>query len=65
MMSINIQHIEYYLPEKIFINLNRVGNTVSSSIPIALKDAETDVKAVAEKYSIHVEWDLKELDFCQ
>lgn len=26
-------------PEKVFVNLDRVGNTVSASIPIALKDA--------------------------
>jgi 3-oxoacyl-[acyl-carrier-protein] synthase-3 len=25
--------------EKVFVNYNRVGNTVSASIPIALKDA--------------------------
>lgn len=27
-------------PEKVFMNLDKVGNTVSASIPIALKDAE-------------------------
>ena len=28
--------------EKVFINLDRVGNCVSASIPIALKDAESE-----------------------
>jgi len=31
-------------PDELFTNLGRVGNTVSSSIPIALKDAQTEGK---------------------
>lgn len=31
-------------PEKVYINIHRVGNTISASIPIALKDAQQENK---------------------
>jgi 3-oxoacyl-[acyl-carrier-protein] synthase-3 len=31
-------------PDKVFINIDKVGNTVSASIPIALKDAQQEKK---------------------
>lgn len=34
-------------PEKSFTNLDRIGNTVAASIPIALRDAETEGRLAA------------------
>jgi 3-oxoacyl-[acyl-carrier-protein] synthase-3 len=31
-------------PHKLYSNIDRVGNTVSASLPIALRDAETEDK---------------------
>jgi 3-oxoacyl-[acyl-carrier-protein] synthase III len=36
-----IRHLDLP-PEKVFVNYERIGNTVSASIPIALKDAENE-----------------------
>jgi 3-oxoacyl-[acyl-carrier-protein] synthase-3 len=40
----NIIRVMLLDEDKVFINLENVGNTVSASIPIALKDAETQGK---------------------